>query len=60
MMLAVGGILFFLAAIVLVAIVGWVVFSYLSGTAEAAQDGIDEDTDDHHHDAGHVAGPQNR
>jgi hypothetical protein len=59
MVLAFGGIFFFLAAIVLVAIVGWVVFSYLSGTAEAAEDGIDPDTDDHP-DAGHVAGPQSR
>ena len=37
MVLAFGGALFFLAAIVLVAIVGWVVFSYLTGTAEAAE-----------------------
>jgi hypothetical protein len=59
MVLGFGGILFFLAAIVLVAIVGWVVFSYLTGTAEAAEDGIDPDPGDHP-DAGHVAGPQNR
>ena len=60
-MLAFGGIVFFLAAIVLVAIVGWVVVSYLTGTAEAADDGIDPDTEnDDHHDAGHVAGPQSR
>ena len=61
MVLAFGGIIFFLAAIVLVAIVGWVVFSYLTGTAEAAVEGIDRETDtDDHYDAGHVAGPQNR
>ena len=46
-------------ASVLVAAVGWAVFSYLTGTAKAAEDGIDEDPDDRY-DAGHVAGPQNR
>jgi hypothetical protein len=61
MVLAFGGILFFLAAVILVAVLGWVVLSYLTGTAEAAEDGIDPDTDaDDHYDAGHVAGPQNR
>ena len=60
-MLAFGGIIFFLVAIVIVAVVGWVIFSYLSGTAEAAEEGIDPDVDtDDHHDAGHVAGPQDR
>jgi hypothetical protein len=59
MVLAFGGVLFFIAAIVLVAIVGWVVFGYLTGTAEAADEGIDPGPDDHP-DAGHVAGPQNR
>lgn len=59
MVLAFGGIVFFLVAIVLVAAVGWAVFSYLTGAAKAAEDGIDEDPDDHY-DAGHVAGPQNR
>jgi hypothetical protein len=56
-LLAFGGILFFLVALAVVAIVGWVVFSYLTGTAEAAEDGIDPGPDDHP-DAGHVAGPQ--
>jgi hypothetical protein len=55
--LAFGGIVFFLVALVVVAIVGWAVFSYLSGTAEAADDGIDRGPDDHP-DAGRVAGPQ--
>ena len=59
-MLAFGGIVFFLAAIVIVAIVGWVVVSYLTGTAEAADEGLDPDTEVDHHDAGHVAGPQSR
>ena len=59
MVLAFGGIVFFLVAIVLVAAVGWAVFSYLTGTAKAAEDGIAEDPDDRY-DAGHVAGPQNR
>ena len=60
-MLAFGGIIFFLVAIVVAAIVGWVVISYLTGTAEAAEEGIDPDTDTaDHHDAGHVAGPQDR
>jgi hypothetical protein len=59
--LAFGGIVFLLAAVVLVAIVGWVVVSYLTGTAEAADDGLDPDVErDDHHDAGHVAGPQSR
>ena len=56
MMLAFGGILFFLAALILVGVVGWVVFGYLSGTAEAAEDGIDPGEHDHPDD-GHVAGP---
>lgn len=41
MVLAFGGIIFLLAAIVFVAIIGWVVFSYLTGTAEAADEGMD-------------------
>jgi hypothetical protein len=59
MVLAFGGILFFLVAIVVVGIVAWAVIGYLRGTAEAAEEGIDPGPDDHP-DAGHVAGPQDR
>ena len=58
MLLAFGGILFFLALLVVLAIVGWAIVGYLTGTAEAADDGIDPGPDDDHPDAGHVAGPQ--
>ena len=44
MVLAFGGIVFFLVAIVLVAVVAWAAFGYLTGTAEAADEGIDAGT----------------
>jgi hypothetical protein len=56
-MLAFGGIFVFLLAVVALVVAAWVVFAYLRGTAEAAEEGIDPGPDDHH-DAGHVAGPQ--
>lgn len=58
-MVAFGGILFFLTALVVLLVVGWVVVSYLRGTTKAAEEGIDEGPEDHP-DAGHVAGPQNQ
>ena len=58
-MLAFGGIFFFLALIVVAAIVAWAVVAYLRGTEKAAEEGIDPGPDDHP-DAGHVAGPQDQ
>jgi hypothetical protein len=57
MPLAFGGILFFLAGLIVLAVVAWYVIAYLRAGAEAAEDGIDPDDHDHP-DAGHVAGPQ--
>lgn len=58
---AFGGILFFLLAIVVFAVVVWAVIAYLRGGVEAATDGIDDDPESGEHpDAGHVAGPQGR
>jgi hypothetical protein len=61
MLLAFGGILVFLAVLAVAIVIGWAVLTYMRGTVEAAEDGLEDGIDDasrEQHDAGHVAGPQ--
>lgn len=72
MVLGFGGVVFLLALVLLIVLVGWGLLSYTRGTAKAAEQGIDPGPEDHpdaghvagpheeHDDAGHVAGPQDR
>jgi uncharacterized membrane protein len=53
---AFGGILFFIVGLLVLAAIAWIVIGYMRAEVEAAEDGIDPEAHDHR-DAGHVAGP---